>query len=413
MRHYLPAACVLSCVMMHATLAPRALADGLSSVSTRLGDSHYAGQAVLIRNADVFFQSDAGKTPAEKGRLYFVEEVRADRVRVAGQPGWLDRSSIVLANDAAEFFTDRLYDDPSPENYLARGQSWWVQRRFERALSDYRAALALDPSLAIAENGVGNCLLELGDYPSAIKAYTRAISLVGDNVVGDNVVGDNVVAYTHRGNAWQILGDHAKALSDYQTAWEQDPSAIRVVRRMGISYSAMGKPDAAIGAWNAYLAARPEDARGWYQRGMAHRNLGAIDKALRDFTQVTQIDPGHFDAYNELAWLLANGSQTELRSPPLAVQAATQACEITHYRLWYCLGTLAAAHARNGDFDQAVTIQKKAISLLPADCSPSDRTDYDRRLQLYRKVMRQSSPSQDPLQSRAPGQDGDTTDRSS
>ena len=62
-----------------------------------------------------------------------------------------------------------------------------------------------------------------------------------------------------------------------------------------------------------------------------------------------------------------------------AVDYAKQAIKISGDKDWNFLDTLAAALAENGDFDEAVVNQKKAIKLAPED----DKSDYQARLKLY------------------------------
>ena len=46
-----------------------------------------------------------------------------------------------------------------------------------------------------------------------------------------------------------------------------------------------------------------------------------------------------------------------------AVQLAERACELTHYDTTICVGTLAAAYAEAGRFDEALATAQKAVAL--------------------------------------------------
>ena len=52
-----------------------------------------------------------------------------------------------------------------------------------------------------------------------------------------------------------------------------------------------------------------------------------------------------------------------MRDGKKAVESATQACEMTNWNDPDMLGTLAAAYAETGDFDDAIKWQQKAVDL--------------------------------------------------
>jgi tetratricopeptide (TPR) repeat protein len=86
-------------------------------------------------------------------------------------------------------------------------------------------------------------------------------------------------------------------------------------------------------------------------------------------------------ALNNLAWALAVVPAAALRDGAEALKYARKACEITDWKYSYALGTLAAAYAETGNFDEAVKWQQKAIEIgMPEDDLPAAR-DRLRRYQ--------------------------------
>ena len=65
--------------------------------------------------------------------------------------------------------------------------------------------------------------------------------------------------------------------------------------------------------------------------------------------------------YNQLAWVQATCSDASVRNGKEAVAAATKACELTGWRNWQFVDTLAAACAEAGDFKRAVELQEQAL----------------------------------------------------
>ena len=78
-----------------------------------------------------------------------------------------------------------------------------------------------------------------------------------------------------------------------------------------------------------------------------------------------QTAPGDFGsgAANRLAWTLATSPQAEMRDASLAVQMAELVCARTQYRNSVFVGTLAAAYAEAGRFDDAIASAQKACAL--------------------------------------------------
>ncbi len=66
---------------------------------------------------------------------------------------------------------------------------------------------------------------------------------------------------------------------------------------------------------------------------------------------------------NDLAWIYAAASDARLRNGSEAVRFAEQACQLTEYKVPIMIGTLAAAYAEAGQFNNAVAACQKARSL--------------------------------------------------
>ena len=66
---------------------------------------------------------------------------------------------------------------------------------------------------------------------------------------------------------------------------------------------------------------------------------------------------------NNLAWRLATSPDPKVRDGTQAVQLAERACEQTHFEKTICVGTLAAAYAEAGRFDEALAAAQKAVAL--------------------------------------------------
>src|SRR6185436_842623 len=66
---------------------------------------------------------------------------------------------------------------------------------------------------------------------------------------------------------------------------------------------------------------------------------------------------------NNLAWMLATHPDATIRNSEEAVRLATRACELTGHKEPMFIGTLAAAYAEAGRFDDAVRTGNEAADL--------------------------------------------------
>jgi tetratricopeptide (TPR) repeat protein len=92
-------------------------------------------------------------------------------------------------------------------------------------------------------------------------------------------------------------------------------------------------------------------------------HLGRNAEAVSHYNEVLRIIPDSIEVLNNLAWLLATCPDANIRDGARAVQLAKHACELTDYQRPMFIGTLAAAYAEAGRFDDAIVAAQKACAL--------------------------------------------------
>jgi hypothetical protein len=90
---------------------------------------------------------------------------------------------------------------------------------------------------------------------------------------------------------------------------------------------------------------------------------------------------------NNLAWQLATSPDPNIREGGEAVSLAERACELTGYREMVMVGTLAAAYAEAGRFDEAIVTAEKACALATAANKPELLKINQQLLELYRQHL--------------------------
>ncbi len=121
-------------------------------------------------------------------------------------------------------------------------------------------------------------------------------------------------------------------------------------------------------------------------RGLVESRRGNWQRAIEDYGEALELQPKLPSAHNNLAWLLATCPVDGLRNGQEAVEHATWACQATEWSRPDFLGTLAAACAELGDFDQAVRLQQRALSD-PKYCQTFGETTVLARLRLYEQHL--------------------------
>jgi len=90
---------------------------------------------------------------------------------------------------------------------------------------------------------------------------------------------------------------------------------------------------------------------------------GRIQESIGHYNAALRYRPDLLSALNNFAWILATDRHSTVRNGPRAVQLAERACELTHYQKTIYIGTLAAAYAEAGRFDDAILAAQKACAL--------------------------------------------------
>jgi hypothetical protein len=101
-------------------------------------------------------------------------------------------------------------------------------------------------------------------------------------------------------------------------------------------------------------------AGAYLQIAAAETALGRPAAAVLSYKSVLAREPDSLEALNNLAWILATCPDDGVRNGPEAVKLAERACEQAKFQKAIYLGTLAAAYAEAGRFDEAVATAQEA-----------------------------------------------------
>jgi Tfp pilus assembly protein PilF len=189
-----------------------------------------------------------------------------------------------------------------------------------------------------------------------------------------------------------------EAIVHYQKALQITPDNAKAHNNLGNLLLQKGRVDEAIAHFQTALQITPDNAKARYNLGNALLQKGSVGEAMAQYRQAVRISPDSPGVLNNLAWLLATCPDAHLRDGVQAVQYAVRACELTHYGAAPLVGTLAAAYAEAGRFDEAIATAEKACALATA----SGERDLLEKNQKLLVLYRARQPYHEPVGNAAP-----------
>lgn len=207
-----------------------------------------------------------------------------------------------------------------------------------------------------------------GDLAGARAAFERAILLDPGSARARHDYGALLMSQGELEGA----RNQFQALNDIRPG---DPQAL-----IGLAGVALGENHAeeAVRLLQGALRAQPMSRIALVNLGAAYEQLGEWSKALDCYKRSFQAGPPDPDAARNAAWILATGPDEELLDGKRALELASYAAQ---RQASNALEVLAAAQARNGDFEEAAALQEK---LLQRARSAEQKRNLEERLELYR-----------------------------
>ena len=229
------------------------------------------------------------------------------------------------------------------DRLLAEGERFESAHQYDREFRSFQQALRLAPHEEQPHEEMGTYYLTQKQYDQAIQEFQEAIRLTE----GD---------------------DHPRL-------------------ELGLAYQLKGDPQKAQQIFEDVLGKNPQTAEG--QKLLAANQVLLADlyaqqklygDAISNYQEALRLEPDFAEAHNNLAWLYATCDDPKYRDPKAALDHAQRAVKLTEWKEGEFIDTLAEAHFVNGDYQQAVEIQKKALALEP------DNTELQEHMARYRKA---------------------------
>jgi tetratricopeptide (TPR) repeat protein len=193
-----------------------------------------------------------------------------------------------------------------------------------------------------------------------ISFWRDTITLFTHNLA---VTPHNASAQFSLGLGYEHAGDTNRAIVSYRAAKSMEPRDFQNRRNLANLLTLSGEPAAAAAEYLALIAEEPEQ----YQNHQAYAGLltaqNRWEEARAELEATVRLNPSATEALNNLAWALVTDPRVEIRDGQRAAQLAQRACELTQFQKTIYLGTLAAALAEAGKFNEAIATAQRACEL--------------------------------------------------
>jgi Flp pilus assembly protein TadD len=267
------------------------------------------------------------------------------------------------------------------EDLFKKCQEAQLKGDADTMISCMDAVLKIDPKNSTAHNNRGTAYGMKGDLEKEIKDFSDAIELKPDDPV----------AWCNRGLAFGRKGDLDRAVVDFDKAIQLDTNAPGPHVLRGEAHAFKGDYAKALADYDTAIALDPKNPGAFKSRGLLFESRGEFEKAVSDYQQGLRLDPKDPIFYNQLAWVRATCPTASTRNGKEAAEMANKACELSEWKNWTYIDSLAAAEAESGDFENAVKHQKQALDMAgPAD---PERAEASQRLALYEKKQPYHQPA--------------------
>jgi len=296
----------------------------------------------------------------------------------------------------ADVLTEKIKGDPNnPSLYYERAKWNLSMKKMAAAEQDIKKVLSIDSSRS--EYFLLQADISFAGFhvPEAEAAFNKAVSLDANNIEAylklselylymkkyeESIKNANealridkhrVKAYFIKGYVYKETKDTTRAISNFQTCVEQDPTYYDAIIQLGNLFAVHNDP-IALQYYNSALKLQPHSVEALYNRGLYLQNTGALDKAVNDYNELLKVDPLYGFAYFNLGYIAMKYEKDYKKAIPLFSSALNHEKHYVeaYYNRGVCYESIGEIQRAKADYNEALTIYptydlaKKALKKL-------------------------------------------------
>ncbi|WP_405973949.1 tetratricopeptide repeat protein [Streptomyces sp. NBC_00988] len=315
--------------------------------------------------------------------LSYDELASEDRVRIYILRALSKRRSQAADSAVSDYSAALALDPMAARAYSGRGLTYQQMEQYEDSLADFDRALEIDPDISSVISSRGLSHFFARNFDEALADFDRSIELDPEGLMAyvfrgltygtlqrfDDSAADfkraieiepeSPGAYLGRGLTYYSSKRYDDALSDFNRLADLTPDDVQVLCHRGRTFDAVGRFDDALTDYNRALDLDPRSVSGHISRGLTYQSLERYDDALADFSRALDLDP-------QSAWAYINRGLTlaSLERHDNALVDFNRALEIESGNAMFH-GNRAVTYRSLERYDEALADLNRAIELEP------------------------------------------------
>ena len=262
------------------------------------------------------------------------------------------------------------------------GRALAIQNKLQEASTEYAEAVSQDPTYREAREALALALGQQEKYAEACEQFVELLKTTPNDA--------NLRFNLARG--LKYIGRKKEAIEELQEVTRLNPADAEAHEELGLLLSQQNDLAGAVQQFKLALESKITP-KAHYDLALAYVMQGNKEEAAAHYREAIKLNPAWPLPLNDLAWILATSPDAQLRNGIEAVSLAKKACELSDGKELGFYGTLDAAYAEAGLFDEALhlaqQVKKQAIASKQEDLALAAET----RLICYRKQQPYHEPA--------------------